>query len=101
MKKGFVPSEMSVQRIVDWGQVTDLTSDFKLPDNYPFSVFVRPKAETSESSVIISARPYQSYDFKPTPVVLESWMENMIITIEAGAIDLEAYDVWWGAGRGF
>lgn len=96
--KGYVPTEMAVSRIVDWGQIADLTSDFRLVGNTPFSVFIRPKS-AGGSSVVISAESYQGDGFRPTPVVLESWMENVITAIEAGSIDLETYDVWWGAGR--
>lgn len=99
MSKGYVPTEMSVSRLVDWGQITDLSSGFKLSGAVPFSVFIRPKVESSASSIVIQAMPYQGDSFTPTPVILETWMENVISELAPDAVDLSAYDVWWGAGK--
>lgn len=95
--KGYVTTEMAVSRLVDWGQITDLSQDFRLKGGTPFSVFVRPTG-TAGTSIVISAEPYQREGFVPTPVALDGWNELLITAIEANSIDLATYDVWWGAG---
>lgn len=104
-KPGFVNREDASGRLPDWGQITDLSSGFKLKGGgTPFTIMICPKSATEDAVKVISAESYKSVGFRPTPIVLNSWNEYMISEIQpngdAGdyAIDLTQYDVFWAAG---
>jgi hypothetical protein len=91
-------------RILSHGQITDLTEGFSLPDGLMFSLFVVPKTgpaegEDPEKVIIVSCKTLQNPDNEPLPIVPYVWNEPAIKEIPADAIDLDEYDVYWGAGH--
>lgn len=49
-QKGYISEFINGGRIVSHGKVENLDNGFSLPDNMPFSVYIRPKAETAKST---------------------------------------------------
>lgn len=96
----YVSEQMFVSRICSHGQVTDLTEAFKLKDEQPFSVFVKPKSATSGVVAIeLSLRLYQEESCTPCPVTLNSWQELEVVELAASNASLLAnYDIYWGSG---
>lgn len=96
----YVSEQMFVSRICSHGQVTDLTEAFKLKDEQPFSVFVKPKSATSGVVAIeLSLRLYQEESCTQCPVTLNSWQELEVVELAASNASLLAnYDIYWGSG---
>ena len=59
-QKGYISEFINGGRIVSHGKVENLDNGFSLPDNMPFSVYIRPKAETAKIDVIIRAQRLES-----------------------------------------
>jgi hypothetical protein len=97
--KNYVSEAMFVSRIVSKGKITDLSSGFKLKDNAPFSVYVRPKTLTTlERDTLLNCKLYKEDDFGECPVPLFTWVELVVIEIAPGAVDLNSYDIYYGSG---
>ena len=73
-------------RILSKGKVTDLSNGFAL-GGVPFTVFVRPKEVTMETSTLLKCKLICDKEFGMFPV------------ISPNGIDLSVYDVYWGAGE--
>jgi hypothetical protein len=113
MNKGYVSNEMFAGRLSAHGQITDLSSGFKLDALLPFSIFIIPKSVVSdgvivdeidpesdkEIGLIVNCRTYQNADTKPLPVMFYDWTPGAIMEIAADAIDLDTYYVYWGCGQ--
>lgn len=100
MNDNYVSEGMFLQRIVSHGQVTDLSKPFKLKDEQPFSVYIRPKAATTEVDVMLSARLYKEDECAPVPVTIHAWQELEIVELDStNKTLLEKYDIYWGAGN--
>lgn len=85
-------------RILSHGQVTDLTNGFSLGGK-PFSVFVRSKSVTMETSIILSCKTFCDKDASDLPVPIGDWTPAAIAEISPNAVSLDDYDVYWGAGE--
>jgi hypothetical protein len=91
-------SEMYSQRILSKGQVTDLTKGFDL-NGVPFSIYVRKKAVSLETDLMVGCKLICDNEFGEFPVPVGDWTPAAIVKIAPGAIALSEYDVYWGAGE--
>lgn len=98
----YVSEQMFVSRICSHGQVTDLTNGFKLKDEQPFSLFVKPKsATTGVVAVMVDVRLYKETECSPCPCTLNGWQELEVVELAASNAELlERYDIYWGCGSG-
>lgn len=97
-KKGYISEFMNGGRIVSHGKVESLSKGFKIGDNIPFSVYIRPKLASDEIDTVISLRCYQDEDFSDAPIALNDWTPLAISEIAANNELLERYDIYWGSG---
>lgn len=97
-KKSFITEKMAVSRMSECVEITDLSEEFRLNNNTPFSLFIRPKSVPNEASVLISAEPYAGNGFRDIPVTLDNWNKYYLSAIAANGINLSKYRVWWGTG---
>jgi len=105
-EKGFVSDQMRSGRIVSHGQITDLTAGFKPVNAVNFSIVVIPKANITTGvisaptniGIMVSMAMYQDDDFSDYPVYFNNETIALIKEIEADAIDLDTYDVYWSSG---
>jgi hypothetical protein len=97
-QKGYISEFINGGRIVSHGKVENLDNGFSLSDNMPFSVYIRPKAETAKIDVIMNVRCWQEQVFSDAPFVLNDWSPLAISAIGADSSILEHYDVYWGCG---
>lgn len=85
-------------RILSKGKITDLSNGFDL-GGVPFSIYVRKKTVSMEPDLIVKCQlicDLKSGDF---PVPVGDWTPAAIAKISPNAIDVMAYDVYWGAGQ--
>jgi hypothetical protein len=95
----YVSESMFVSRIVSKGKIIDLTNGFKLKENAPFSVYVRPKTLTTlERDMLLNCKLYKEDTFSEAPVPLFTWVELFIIEIAPDALNLDSYDIYYGSG---
>lgn len=107
MGKRIVSGEMQAARIAAHGKITSLTSAFKLASGNPFSIFVIPKANISNGVIsqpdnvglVVTLKCLQDDASAAFPVMFNTWTEAAIVQIDASAINLTTYDVYWGSGN--
>lgn len=92
-------NEMQTLRVLSHGKVTDLSSGFKLANKVSFSVYVRPKEDSLQNDVIITAKCICDESASELPVPLNDWTPAAIVELAPNAISLDDYDVFWGAGN--
>jgi hypothetical protein len=97
-QKGYISEFINGGRIVSHGKVENLDNGFSLPNNMPFSVYIRPKAETAKIDVVMNVRCWQEQVFSDAPFVLNDWSPLAVSAIGADSSILEHYDVYWGCG---
>ena len=85
-------------RILSKGRITDLTSGFSL-GGVPFSIFVKPRRTTMETSTLLHCRLICDKQASDFPVSMGDWTPGAISSISPNGIDLSEYDVYWGAGE--
>lgn len=99
--KNYVSEQMYVSRICSHGQVTDLSKGFKLKDEQPFSLFVKPKSATTGVAITVEVRLYKETEASPCPCTLNSWQKLEVVELAASNAELlEKYDIYWGCGSG-
>lgn len=86
-------------RILSKGQIQNISQGFKLGNGAPFSVFIKPKVTSMSTCTLISCKLVGDTEFSNFPVPLNDWTPGAIKEIAANAIDLTAYDVFWGSGQ--
>lgn len=98
----YVSEQMFVSRICSHGQVTDLSKSFKLKDEQPYSLFVKPKSTTTgATAIMVDVRLYKESESSPCPCTLNSWQRLEVVELAASnAALLEEYDIYWGCGSG-
>ena len=84
-------------RILSKGKVTDLSNGFAL-GGVPFTVFVRPKEVTMETSTLLKCKLICDKEFSVSRTYRD-WTPGAIAVISPNGIDLSVYDVYWGAGE--
>lgn len=85
-------------RVLSHGQITDLTKGFDL-GGIPFSVFIRPKGTSMEMNVLLDCRLICDEKAGAFPVPVGDWTPGAIVRISPNAINLDDYDLYWGAGE--
>lgn len=91
-------SELNSLRILSKGKITDLSSGFDLGGT-PFSIFVRSKSGTFDTHVVVKCQLICDREAGDFPVPLGDWSPGAIQKIPKDGIDLDAYEVFWGAGE--
>lgn len=100
MSKGYISEAMNGGRIVAHGQITDLSAGFKLPKGELFTVYIRPKFNTSTLDTTLSVRCQQDKEFSDAPVVFNDWSPLAIAEIAPSSNDLlQTNDLYWGSGE--
>ena len=85
-------------RIIAKGRITDLSKGFSL-GGVPFSVYVRSKENTMLSDTLLECRLIGYKAVGALPVPIGDWTPAMIAYISPNAIDLQKYEVYWGASE--
>jgi hypothetical protein len=99
MAKGFISEQMRSSRILSHGKIASLESAFSLHGEIPFSLFIVPTDDPTETApVLIDCKLYQDDDSSDCPFALNCWNEAAVVEIADSAIDLTKYDLYWGAG---
>jgi hypothetical protein len=89
---------MFTNRLGSHGEITDLSSNFKLDPQLPFSICVVPKNATTDIILIVDLKLHQDNESSDFPIPLSDWTPGGIIEIPAEAIDLTDYYVYWACG---
>lgn len=96
MKYGDISESMNAGRIVSKGKIESFP--FALPFKHPFSLYIRPKEETTVQDVLVNLKCYQEGSFSQIPVALYDWSPLAIREIGSNPGLLENYDLYWGSG---
>lgn len=88
---------MTDTRILAKGRISDLSKGFRLPDNTPFSIYLRPKGLMVENDTVIRCRLICDNEAGDFPVPVSDWTPALIVVLPPNAIDTAKYDVFWGA----
>lgn len=86
-------------RLIAKGTITDLSKGFSLKGGVPFSVYVRSKKNTMLSDTLLECRLIGDREVGVLPVPIGDWSPAMIAYISPNAIDLQKYEVYWGASE--
>lgn len=99
-QKGYISEFINGGRIVSHGKILSLESGFKLPNETPFSIYIRPKEvySSGKMDVLLNVRCYQDEAVSEAPVVLNDWTPMAIVEIAPGNEILEMCDLYWGSG---
>lgn len=89
---------MSGGRILSHGKITSLASGFKLKNDMPFTVYIRPKNGSTDIDVIIPVKLRKENDTTDVPVTFNDWSPLAITEIGASTIT-DDNDVYWGSGE--
>lgn len=85
-------------RILSKGKITDLSKGFDL-GGIPFSIYVRKKAVSMDTDLVVKCQLVCDKSFGEFPIPVSDWTPAAIAKISPNAIDLNAFDVFWGAGE--
>ena len=86
-------------RALSHGKITDISNDFSIKDNMPFSVYLRPKTAGSlVHDAILKCKLVNGAEVSDFPVPVNDWTPGAIIQLPANAISLNDYDMYWCAG---
>lgn len=88
---------MTDTRILAKGRIDDLSKGFKLPNNVPFSVYLRPTGRLVENDTVIRCRLICDTQAGYFPVPLCDWTPALIAELPPNAIDTANYEIYWGA----
>lgn len=67
-QKGYISEFMNGGRILSHGKIESLSQGFKLPNDTPFSVYIRPKDTASEAlDTVLSVKCFRMRDFPMLP----------------------------------
>lgn len=85
-------------RIIAKGRISDLSKGFSL-DGVPFSVYVCSKENTMLSDTLLDCRLIGDRERGAFSVPIGDWTPAMIAYISPNAIDLQKFEVYWGASE--
>lgn len=92
-------NDMYSLRVLSKGEVSDLSKGFNLGGK-PFSVYVRSKSATEfVSDTLLNCKLICDNSFGNIPVPVGDWSPAAIVEIAPNAIDLQKYEIYWGAGE--
>lgn len=97
-RQGYISEFMNGGRILAHGKIESLDEEFSLPNNTPFSLYIRPKYSSSNMDAVLSVKCYQDDEFSDAPIGLNDWSPMAIKAIAANTDFLNTYDLYWGAG---
>jgi hypothetical protein len=98
-QKGYISEFMNGGRIVSHGKIESLSQGFKLPNDTPFSVYIRPKDTASEAlDTVLSVKCYQDERFSDAPIAYNDWSPMAIVEIAPDMEILGECDIYWGSG---
>lgn len=97
-QKGYISEFMNGGRLVSHGKITSLSQGFKLPNEALFSVYVRPKMQSTQVDAILSVRCYQDETFSDAPLAYYDWSPMAIKEIAPNDSILNECDIYWGSG---
>ena len=81
-QKGYISEFMNGGRILSHGKIESLSQGFKLPNDTPFSVYIRPKDTASEAlDTVLSVKCYQDERFSDAPIAYNDWSPMAIVEI--------------------
>lgn len=97
----YVTEQMFSSRITCHGRISDLSKGFRLLNDQPFSLYIRPKsATTTVVDVLVNVKLYKEDSFSPMPVGIYCWNELMALELDASNAGLlEQFEIYWGAGN--
>lgn len=97
----YVTEQMFSSRIACHGQITDLSKGFRLLNDQPFSLYIRPKsATTTLVDVLVNVKLYKEDSCSPMPVRIYGWNELLTLELDASNAGLlEQFEIYWGAGN--
>lgn len=91
--------QLFAMRIQRKGKITDLSSGFKL-DGKIFTIFVKPRSAVDPNiNITVNCKLVCDDSFGDFPVPLNDWTPGSMVAIAPNAIDLESYDVYYGAAE--
>lgn len=85
-------------RILSKGKITDLSKGFDL-GGVPFSIYTRKKTASMDTDLVVKCQLVCDKTAGEFPVSVGDWTPAAIAKISPNAIDLNAFDVYWGAGE--
>ena len=85
-------------RILSKGKITDLSKGFDL-GGVPFSIYARKKKVSMDTDLVVMCQLVCDKAPGELPVPVGDWTPAAIAKISPNAIDLTAFDVFWGAGE--
>lgn len=85
-------------RILSKGKITDLSKGFDL-GGVPFSIYVRKKGVSMDADLVLRCQLICDKVHGEFPVPVGDWTPAAIAKISPNAIDLTAFDVFWGSGE--
>ena len=92
-------NDMYSLRVLSKGEVSDLSKGFNLGGK-PFSVYVRSKSATEiVRDTLLNCKLICDNSFGNIPVPVGDWTPAAIVAIAPNAIDLQKYEIYWGAGE--
>lgn len=98
----YVNEAMYAGRITAKGRITSIPAEgFSLKGKAPFTLFLRPKIETSMArNVVINCKLVKDSDFGDVPVSVGCWNELVIEELAGDTARLLTdYDMYWGSGN--
>lgn len=101
MGKGNLTSELIAGRISAHDKIDSLTAAFSLEGGQPFALFIIPKADGTypdATTVLVDCKLYQDDTASDCPFTCNCWDAPLVSEIAISGIDLDEYDVYWGAG---
>lgn len=81
------------------GRIDDLSNGFRLSNGVPFSVFLWKKTSDDEYKVLVNCKLICDREMGDFPVLVDDWTPGVISELAPNSIDLEKYEVFWGAGE--
>lgn len=105
--KNKLTEEMKATRGGSHGKITSLENGFKLKSDLGFYILILEKASVTgrviaaqdTAAVLVSVILHQEDTASDYPFVLLQESVPMLRFIEANAIDLATYDVYWSCGQ--
>lgn len=93
------PQAMIANRLVSHGIITEAGA-FSLGGT-PFTIYIRPKANTSDIDVILACKLFQEEEKEASnaPFPIYDWTPMEIISLIVTDEILESYDIYWGCGH--
>lgn len=92
-------NDMYSLRVLSKGQIADLSKGFNLGGK-PFSVYVRSKSVTEMvADMLLNCKLICDTSFSNIPVPVGDWTPASIVEIAPNAMDLQKYEIYWGAGE--